>query len=114
MKMQKYDAVVADTTIVANRTTFVDFTLPYSESGVWMVVKVKGEKTKNIWIFLKPLSWDLWLALGVAFFSTGFIVWILEHRTNIDLRGSPYQQLSSVFLFSFLTPVFGHGNQSSS
>jgi ionotropic glutamate receptor len=36
--MQKYDAVIGDTTIVANRSTYVDFTLPFSESGVLMVV----------------------------------------------------------------------------
>jgi hypothetical protein len=38
LKMQKYDAVIGDTTIVANRSTYVDFTLPFSESGVLMVV----------------------------------------------------------------------------
>ncbi|XP_060673093.1 glutamate receptor 2.8-like [Ziziphus jujuba] len=108
LTMRNYDAVVGDTTITANRTAYVDFTLPYSESGVWMIVKVKDEKTKNIWIFLKPLKWTLWLTIAIAFLSTGFIVWILERRTNIDLRGSAHQQLSKVFLFSFLTPVFAH------
>ncbi|XP_024930632.3 glutamate receptor 2.8-like isoform X1 [Ziziphus jujuba] len=111
IKLGNYDAVVGDTTIIANRTAYVDFTLPYSESGVWMVVKVKDEKTKSIWIFLRPLKWTLWLTIAVAFLSTGFIVWILERRTNIDLRGPTHQQLSEVFLFSFLTPVFAHGER---
>jgi ionotropic glutamate receptor len=53
--MQKYDAVVGDTTIVANRSTYVDFTLPYSESGVSMVVLMKDNERNNFWIFLKPL-----------------------------------------------------------
>ena len=51
--MQKLDAVVGDTTIVANRYLYVDFTLPYSESGVSMVVLMKDNEKKNIWIFLK-------------------------------------------------------------
>uniref|UniRef100_A0A2N9IMB7 Glutamate receptor n=1 Tax=Fagus sylvatica TaxID=28930 RepID=A0A2N9IMB7_FAGSY len=60
IKLKKFDAVVGDTTIVANRSSYVDFTLPYSESGVSMVVSMKDNEKKNMWIFLKPLSWDLW------------------------------------------------------
>jgi ionotropic glutamate receptor len=57
--MQKYDAVVGDATIAANRSTYVDFTLPYSKSGVSMAVLVKDNERNNFWIFLKPLSLDL-------------------------------------------------------
>ena len=105
--IQKFDAVVGDTTINANRTSYVDFTLPYSDSGVSMVVKIKDNE-KNIWIFLKPLSWDLWLTTGGAFIFTGFVVWIFEHRTNTEFRGPPNQQLGTIFWFSFSTLVFAH------
>ncbi|XP_048327683.2 glutamate receptor 2.7-like [Ziziphus jujuba] len=37
IKLKKFDAVVGDTTIVANRTKYVDFTSPYTESGVSML-----------------------------------------------------------------------------
>ncbi|PON42719.1 Ionotropic glutamate receptor [Parasponia andersonii] len=107
IKLEKYDAVVGDVTINANRTSYVDFTLPYSESGISMVVKIKEEE-KNIWIFLKPLSWDLWLTTGGAFIFTGFVVWVFEHRTNTEFRGPPNQQLGTVFWFSFSTLVFAH------
>ena len=106
--LQNYDAVVGDTTITANRTSYVDFTLPYLNSGLSMVVKIKDDERKNIWIFLKPLSWDLWLTTGCAFVFTGFVVWILEHRTNGEFRGPPNQQLGIIFWFSFSTLVFAH------
>jgi ionotropic glutamate receptor len=61
VKMQKYDAVVGDTTIVANCSAYVDFTLLYSKLGVSMVVLMKDNERNNFWIFLKPLSLDLWL-----------------------------------------------------
>ncbi|GMN65383.1 hypothetical protein TIFTF001_034450 [Ficus carica] len=83
---KKFDAVIGDITILANRASHVDFTLPYYEAGVSMIVKIKDDK-KNIWIFLKPLSLDLWLTTGCAFVFTGFIIWILEHRTNAQFRG---------------------------
>ncbi|XP_034680224.1 glutamate receptor 2.2-like, partial [Vitis riparia] len=52
--LKNYDAVVGDTTIVANRSKYVDFTLPYTESGVSMIVPIKDNKSKSAWVFLKP------------------------------------------------------------
>ncbi|XP_059461982.1 glutamate receptor 2.8-like [Corylus avellana] len=108
IKLKKYDAVVGDTTIVANRSTYVDFTLPYSESGVSMVVLMKDNERNNFWIFLKPLSLDLWLATSAAFVFTGLVIWVLEHRINGEFRGPPEQQLGTIFWFSFSTLVFAH------
>ncbi|XP_061966126.1 glutamate receptor 2.8-like isoform X2 [Populus nigra] len=108
IKLQEFDAVVGDTTIVAYRSSYVDFTLPYSESGVTMVVLMKRDERDNMWIFLKPLSPKLWLVTGLAFFVTGLVVWVLEHRTNTEFRGTPEQQLGTVIWFSFSTLVFAH------
>ncbi|KAF8400401.1 hypothetical protein HHK36_013699 [Tetracentron sinense] len=110
VKLQNFDAVVGDITIVANRSLYVDFTLPYSESGVSMVVLIKNDESKNAWIFLKPLSWDLWLTTGAAFIFTGVVVWILEHRLNTEFRGPRGQQLGMILWFSFSTLVFAHSN----
>ncbi|KAJ0030370.1 hypothetical protein Pint_14247 [Pistacia integerrima] len=108
IKYQEYDAVVGDTAIVANRSTYVDFTLPYSESGVSMVVLVKDNEKKDFWIFLKPLSLDLWLTTGLVFILIGLVIWVLEHRINTEFRGPPEHQLGTIFWFSFSTLVFAH------
>ncbi|GKV00521.1 hypothetical protein SLEP1_g13195 [Rubroshorea leprosula] len=99
---------VGDIMITANRSQYVDFTLPYYESNVAMVVKIKDDQGKNMWIFLKPLSWDLWLTTGLAFIFTGLVVWVLEHRINDDFRGPPDQQVGTICWFSFSTLVFAH------
>ncbi|CAL8990802.1 unnamed protein product [Prunus brigantina] len=103
MKAGKYDAVVGDTTIVANRSLYVDFTLPYSESGVSVAGLVENNERDNIWIFLKPLSLDLWLTTGAAFIFTGFVILVLEHLVNSEFRGPPQQQLGVILSFSFST-----------
>ncbi|KAL6129128.1 hypothetical protein ACLB2K_072481 [Fragaria x ananassa] len=59
---QKFDAVVGDVTIRGSRSLYVDFTMPYTESGVVMVVPVKDIRRESAWVFLKPLTWDLCLA----------------------------------------------------
>ncbi|CAN1783043.1 Glutamate receptor 2.7 [Linum perenne] len=104
----KFDGVVADTTIIANRSLYIDFTLPYTESGVSMVVPIKPNGNKNTWVFLKPLTWDLWVTTFLFFLFIGFVVWVLEHRINKDFRGPPSHQAGTSFWFSFSTMVFAH------
>ncbi|KAI5354097.1 hypothetical protein L3X38_006992 [Prunus dulcis] len=87
-----YDAAVGDITIRANRSLYVDFTLPYTESGVFMLVPIKDNNSKKAWVFLKPLIWELWVTSGCSFIFIGFVVWILEHRINKDFRGPPDHQ----------------------
>ncbi|XP_057799201.1 glutamate receptor 2.7-like isoform X2 [Salvia miltiorrhiza] len=105
---QKFDAAVGDVTIVANRTKYVDFTLPYTESGVSMVVAIKNDKSKNAWVFLRPLTWKLWLTSFSSFVFMGFLIWILERRINEDFRGPLWHQVGTIFWFAFSTIAFAH------
>ncbi|XP_028786840.1 glutamate receptor 2.9-like [Neltuma alba] len=86
---EKYDAVVGDVTIVANRSRFVDFTLPYTETGVSMIVTAKHGRHRTMWIFVKPFSWGLWLSIAIASISIGFVISIMERNVNnLPERGS--------------------------
>ncbi|KAL0319520.1 UNVERIFIED_CONTAM: Glutamate receptor 2.8 [Sesamum angustifolium] len=104
----EFDAVVGDIAILVNRSRFVDFSFPYTESGVSAVVPIKDNERKNAWIFMKPLTMDLWLTIGAFFVFTGFVVWVLEHRVNKEFRGPRLQQVGMIFWFSFSTLVFAH------
>lgn len=108
---QNYDAVVGDTTILANRSLHVDFTLPYTESGVAMLVPYEDNKSKNAWVFLKPLTWDLWLTIGCFFVFIALVVWILEHRINEDFGGPATHQVGTSLWFSFSTMVFAQSDR---
>ncbi|KAL0383208.1 UNVERIFIED_CONTAM: Glutamate receptor 2.7 [Sesamum calycinum] len=77
---QRFDMVVGDTTIWAPRVAYVDFALPYSESGVVLVVKNK--KPIDMWIFVKPLRWDLWLTIIMICIYLGIVIHILERRVT--------------------------------
>ncbi|XP_059288173.1 glutamate receptor 2.8-like [Lycium ferocissimum] len=105
---KEYDAIVGDVTILANRSEYVDFTLPFTESGISAVVPVKSDDRKNTWIFLKPLKSELWITTGAFFVFIGFVVWLLEHRVNEEFRGPKRKQVGMIFWFSFSTLVFAH------
>ncbi|XP_042019948.1 glutamate receptor 2.7-like [Salvia splendens] len=104
--LENFDVVVAGITMSANRSNYVDFTIPYIESGASAVVPIVDDDTA--WIFMRPLTMGLWLTIGAYFIFTGFVVWALEHRVNEEFRGPPLQQVGMIFWFSFSTFFFAH------
>ncbi|KAE8696158.1 DNA repair protein XRCC3-like protein [Hibiscus syriacus] len=103
---KNFDAVVGDITILASRFPYVDFTQPFTDLGIGVVVpKINNN---SIWIFLKPLSVDLWITTAAFFIFTGIVVWLIEHSINDEFQGSPSEQIGTVFWYSFSTLVFAH------
>ncbi|XVE71771.1 hypothetical protein DITRI_Ditri10aG0178600 [Diplodiscus trichospermus] len=103
VKDKKIDAAVGDIAIVANRTNCVDFTLPYLKSSVAMLIKVSQNGRKDMWIFLKPLSWDLWLTIIFTCIFIGVVVRMLERREDTEVGRSPRKLLSTIFSLPFLS-----------
>ncbi|KAG6425765.1 hypothetical protein SASPL_109969 [Salvia splendens] len=50
--LQNIDAAVGDVTITSYRSRFVDFTVPYTEPGLAMLVPTTDQEMKNGWIFM--------------------------------------------------------------
>ena len=75
-----------------------DFTQPYIESGLVVVVPVT-KSNSNPWAFLKPFSREMWITTGIFFIIIGAVVWILEHRLNDDFRGPPKKQFVTILWY---------------
>ncbi|KAL3535321.1 hypothetical protein ACH5RR_003782 [Cinchona calisaya] len=105
-----FDMVVGDMTILSDRAKYVDFTLPYSESGTVMVVKNKKEK--DMWVFIKPFRWDLWLTIFSTCIFIGIVLRILENRAknNSDSIRPQKQQLGLLFWFPIAVLAFPERN----
>ncbi|GLJ24212.1 hypothetical protein SUGI_0461620 [Cryptomeria japonica] len=106
--LNKLDAVLGDTTILANRSKFVDFTHPFTETGLVMVVPITTDGGNNPWAFLLPFTLDLWCATGAFFVFTGGVVWLLEHGENDVFGGDTTTQVITSLWFSFSTLFFSH------
>jgi ionotropic glutamate receptor len=101
-----YDAVVGDVTILANRLDYVEFTQPYIESGLSMIVPAKPEG--SAWMFLKPFTWEMWVVTGAIMLYTMLIIWFLEHRFNPEFSGALKNQIGTTFWFTFSSLFFAH------
>ncbi|XP_047977962.1 glutamate receptor 2.8-like [Salvia hispanica] len=108
---EEFDMVVGDTTNWAPRAEYVDFSLPYSESGVVLVVK--NRKPFDMWIFVKPLNWDLWLAIIVSCIVMGIVLLVLEHRvtsSEVDSAMAPKEKSGVVCFFPIAVLAFPERN----
>lgn len=104
--MQVYDAVVGDITVLADRLDKVEFTQPYMESGLSMIVPAKPEK--STWMFMKPFTWQMWVVTGSIFIYTVFIIWFLERPSNPAFGGPLKNQIGTATWFTFSTLFFAH------
>ncbi|KAL2478804.1 glutamate receptor 2.5 [Forsythia ovata] len=93
---EKYDAALGDITITANRSTYVDFSLPYAEGGVTSVVPIKYEDPNDKWTFLKPLTKELWIMSATFYIFTGLSIWILGKRVATSSRDSAGQHAGMI------------------
>ncbi|KAJ4813617.1 glutamate receptor 2.2 [Rhynchospora pubera] len=104
-----YDGIVADLTITAERSMFVDFTLPYKQSGIAILaLAVKDKGSKNTWVLVKPLKPSLWGISTAFFILTGIIIWFMEYPSNEEFRGPWWRNFGTIIGFSFSTIVYAH------
>ncbi|OAY67907.1 Glutamate receptor 2.5 [Ananas comosus] len=101
--MKAYDVLVGDTSISSARYHYVEFSQPYTESGLVMVVPLRLKGTSRDWIFLKPFTAPMWgIILAIGLYN-GLVVWIIERKYNSEFSGSFWNQLSTLIWISFTT-----------
>ncbi|KAK3028291.1 LOW QUALITY PROTEIN: hypothetical protein RJ639_037468 [Escallonia herrerae] len=83
------DAAVGDTEIMAERYEYAEFSQPYIESGLIMVITLKPDTTKDRFMFMKAFKMDMWVLMAMMSFFTGFVIWLTEMVENYpEFRGS--------------------------
>ena len=105
-----YDAAIGDITILAERAEYVEFTQPYAESGLSMIVPLETEDTA--WIFLKPFNLEMWMVSGAILIYTMLIIWFLENQTNPEFRGPWKYQFGTALWFTFSSLFFAQSKYS--
>ncbi|CAI9783706.1 unnamed protein product [Fraxinus pennsylvanica] len=101
------DAAVGDVTILAERSRIVEFTLPFMESGLSMIVPVKTEP-QMAWIFMKPFTRNMWMVTLAIIFYTMFVIWFMEHQCNQEFKGTWKDQLGTAMWFTFSSLFYAH------
>lgn len=111
--LKKFDAVIGDVSIVSKRLKHAEFSQPYTEPGLMMIVPLKPETTDRAWLFMKPFTKAMWVLTAAITVYNGFIIWLLERHRNPELMtGSIPNQMGTMVYLSFTTLFSLHGNSS--
>lgn len=96
--------MVGDTTIMASRCEYAEFTQPYSDSGLQVLVYTKSRTSAaRAWLFKKPFTTWTWISTALINLYSGFVVWFIERRTNRDFEGSWFRQCGTIIWIAFTT-----------
>lgn len=98
---QKFDAAVGSIAIVAKRYQHAEFTVPYTEPGMVMIVPVRTRK--KAWLFIKPFTNAMWVIIGVTSIYNGFVIWLIERNNCPELKGSISKQIGTMIWLAFST-----------
>ncbi|KAM0026214.1 putative periplasmic binding protein-like I [Helianthus debilis subsp. tardiflorus] len=93
------DGVLGDSTILARRYEFVDFTATYTDLGLGTLAKTKRN---DMWIFLKPLNVNLWLTFTAVVIFKGLVIWAIEAMDQ-ESKSASSQGIGTIFWFILLT-----------
>ena len=99
--LKTFDAAVGGIVITAKRSHLVEYSQPYAELRLMMVVKKKGNELNEVLWFMMSFTREMWLSMVAMTVFTGFVVWLIEHRTwnNESADSQACRQVEAVFCF---------------
>nr|KYP72084.1 Glutamate receptor 3.4 [Cajanus cajan] len=71
-----------------------------------MIVTEKSKE--STWMFMKPFTWQMWVATGAMLIYTMLVVWYLEREPNPEFHGNWRSQISTALMFTFSSLFFAH------
>ncbi|XP_011083927.1 glutamate receptor 2.7-like [Sesamum indicum] len=100
------DAAVGDTEIMADRYVYAEFSQPYIESGLVMLVTAKPRLKESRFIALSAFTKKMWIQLAGLSMSTGAIIWLSEYATgNEQFANNSFLQLIGSVLWLSITII---------
>ena len=82
--LQKADIVMADLTITYDREKVVDFTKPFMNIGISIMIKKPEIEKPGVFSFLEPLGLEIWICIIIAYSAVSVGLYMVS-------RCSPYE-----------------------
>ncbi len=85
-KFQEADMAVAPLTITYSRAEVVEFTAPFLQHGISMLLRHPSEHLPYFTTFLTPWDFTLWTAIPGAIASTVLVMFLVARITPFERR----------------------------
>ncbi|XP_022961655.1 glutamate receptor 2.7-like isoform X4 [Cucurbita moschata] len=104
VEKKEFDGAIGDFGIVAHRLQYVEFSEPYLENAVVMIVKEKPLEWTQLWLFMKAFNAQMWLIMLSMHIFVSSVIWLIEREHNDALRG-----FGNMLWFSVSVLFYAHG-----
>ena len=81
---QKTDMALASLTITKDRQRVVDFTNPFMQMGISIMIKKPDKQKPGVFSFMDPLNEKVWICVMVGFLAVSLVLFFVG-------RWSPYE-----------------------
>lgn len=96
--------MVADTAIVANRCQYAEFSQPYTDSDLQILVYITPTTFGRAWLILRPFTTTMWVAIILVNILCGLTVYVIEQAHDRKaFRGGAMNQTLVMLTLSFTT-----------
>ncbi|CAA2970198.1 glutamate receptor -like isoform X1 [Olea europaea subsp. europaea] len=103
------DAAVGDMNILENRYRYADFSLPYLDNQVVMVVPAHKDLKRQGFIVVEAFEWKLWAVLAALSQCTAAIIYFNEKvNGNTEFADSFPEMIGSILWLSITVLSFAH------
>lgn len=75
--VQESDIAVAPLTISAERECVIDFSKPFMQLGISIMIKKPEKQKPGIFSFMDPLSYYIWLCIAVSYLAVSVVLFIV-------------------------------------
>ncbi|KAL8242633.1 hypothetical protein R6Q59_012935 [Mikania micrantha] len=96
---KRFDAVVGDVSVLSRRYEYVEFTHPFTEIGLMMVVPITSYHHQ--WLFVKPFTFDMWVVTIMFNIYNAFVIYLIEKKHSHELQGSVVNQIGILLSLAF-------------
>ena len=81
---QKADVAIAPLTISSQRERIVDFSKPFMQLGISIMIKKPEKQKPGVFSFMDPLDLRIWLCIVLSYLGVSFVLFLVS-------RFSPYE-----------------------
>lgn len=80
------DIAISPLTINAQREQVVDFTVPFMQAGISIMMKRSNMRSMNLFSFLSPLSSEIWTSLVFAYLGVSIVLFLVSRFSPCEWR----------------------------
>lgn len=89
--LQKADLAIAGLTITAERERYVDFSKPFMDIGVSIIIKKPQHQRPGVFSFMEPLSIEIWVCITIAYIVVSVALFVVSRFSPVEWKKDPHK-----------------------